>query len=147
MSDQTIVNNTDSQVQINTDVSKIFVWQPRSEVGDYTNNSGGDLELKAGTLMGRISATNILLPLVSTAIDGSKFPVGVLMHDVSVLSLGTAKLTFAVSGDVAEEKLILGGADTLATVIDARTLRDRIGSDTVGIKLVSADELTEYDNS
>ena len=147
MSDQTIVNNTDSQVQINTDVSKIFVWQPRSEVGDYTNNSGGDLELKAGTLMGRISATNILLPLVSTAIDGSKFPVGVLMHDISVLSLGTAKLTFAVSGDVAEEKLILGGADTLATVIDARTLRDRIGSDTVGIKLVSADELTEYDNS
>ena len=115
--------------------------------GNYDYNSGGDLELKAGTLMGRISATNILLPLVSTAIDGSKFPVGVLMHDVSVLSLGTAKLTFAVSGDVAEEKLILGGADTLATVIDARTLRDRIGSDTVGIKLVSADELTEYDNS
>jgi hypothetical protein len=32
------------------------------------------------------------------------------------------------------------------TVISARTIRDRIGADTVGIKLVGETELTGYDN-
>lgn len=148
MSKQEILNQTPNQIQINTDISKIFVWQPRSEVGDYTNNSGGDLDLKAGTLFGRISATNILLPLVGAAVDGSQYPVGVLMHDITVLDTESAKLTICVSGDVAEEQLIIDAGDDLdTTVIDGRTLRDRIGGDTVGIKLVSADDLTDFDNS
>jgi hypothetical protein len=51
-----------------------------------------------------------------------------------------------VAGDVAQEKLIFQGSDTLATVVSSRTLNDRIGADTVGVKLVSGTELTEYDN-
>jgi hypothetical protein len=148
MSSQEILNQTPNQIQINTDTSKIFVWQPRSEVGDYTNNSGGDLDLVAGTVMGRIGATNILIPLESDAADGSQFPVGILMHDISVLNTASAKLTFVVSGDVAEEKLVfVKVGDDLDTVISLRTMRDRIGADTVGIKLVSVDELTNFDNS
>ena len=148
MSKQEILNQTPNQIQVNTDTSKIFVWQPRSEVGDYTNNSGGDLDLKAGTLMGRISATNLLIPLVGAAVDGSQYPVGVLMHDITVLDTESAKLTICVSGDVVEEQLIIDAGDDLdTTVIGGRTLRDRIGGDTVGIKLVSTDELTDFDNS
>ena len=148
MSKQEIINQTSNQIQINTDTSKIFVWNPRTEVGDYINNSGGDLDLKAGTLMGRISATNLLLPLVGAAVDGSQYPLGVLMHDITVLDTESAKLTICVSGDVAEEQLIIDAGDDLdTTVIGGRTLRDLIGGDTVGIKLVSADELTDFDNS
>jgi len=147
MSTKTIVLNNGQQAIINTDTSKIFIWQPRSIEANYTNNSGGQKVLAAGTLFGRISATQILLPLVAAAVDGSQFPLGVLMQDITVEDTDSAVLTLAVSGDVAEEQVIIAGADNLDTsVISGRTLRDRIGADTVGIILVTADELTGFDN-
>lgn len=146
MSIQTIVENTGNQAIINTDISKIFVWEPIDQSFDYTNGGGAAVTLLAGTLMGRISATGLLVPLVATVTDGSQFPLGVLMHDITVPAAGTASLTIAVSGHVAEDKLIIDAGDTLDSVIDGRRLRDRIGSDTVGILLVGGDELTGFDN-
>lgn len=148
MSTQNTVDQTPNQLHVTKDTTKIFVWNPRSEVRDYDNDSGDDIELKAGTVFGVISGTNILLPLESDAIDGSQFPVGVLMHDVDVADGASAQLTIAIAGDVDEDKLIfINGTDTLATAVSGRTLRDRIKSDTAGIILVSGDQLTAYDNS
>jgi hypothetical protein len=147
MSKQTIVENNGQQAHITTDTSKIFIWNPRTTDANYTNNSGGQKVLLAGTLFGRISATEILLPLVTGAADGSQFPLGILMHDITVEDTESAVLTIAVSGDVAEEQLIIDAGDDLSDVISGRTLRDRIGSDTVGIQLVTRDELTGVDNS
>jgi hypothetical protein len=36
--------------------------------------------------------------------------------------------------------------DLDTTIIDGRLLRDRIGADTVGVRLVTTDELSGHDN-
>lgn len=146
MSNQTVSLNTGNQAIIKTDTAKIFLWNNRYESADYTNGGGAPVVLPKGTVMGRINATGKVAPLTSAAVDGSQFPCGILNEDWTVAAGATQNVSFCVAGDVAEEKVILQGADTLATVVTGRTLRDRIASDTVGIKLVAGTELTGYDN-
>jgi len=143
--------NTGQQATFDTDLSKIFLWGNRYAKFPYakTNSTYDDFTLPAGTLMGRISGTNKVIPLASGASDGSKFPVGVLAADVVVLAGESfdGEISLCVAGDVNEDLVLLDGSDTLDTVISDRTLRDRIGADTVGIVLKAVDELTKADNS
>jgi hypothetical protein len=146
MSSQTIALNTGQQLTVNTDIGKIFVWENRYSDAAYTNGGGAPVTLTEGTLLGRIAATGKIVPLTSAANDGSQFPVGILNQTVIVAAGETRQLSFCVSGDVVENKVLLQGADTLDTVVAGKTIRDRIGSDTVGVKLVTSTELTGYDN-
>jgi Bacteriophage lambda head decoration protein D len=134
------------QLTTNYDTSKIFIWNNRYETGTYTNPTGAEVSLLAGTLMGRVATTQKLKPCVSSASDGSQFPVGILADDYAVDYGESATVTICISGDVAEGKVILGGSDTLSTVVSSRSLRDRIAADTMGIKLVSSTEMTAEDN-
>lgn len=147
---QTVVNNTGNQAQVNTDTSKIFVFDNRYENSTYdkTNSTYDDIVIPAGTLMGRIAATQKVIPLASGASDGSQFPIGILAEDVTVPASSTVSksVSICVAGDVAQSKIVLDGSDTLSTVISARSIFDRIQADTVGIKLVSTTEMTDYDN-
>jgi hypothetical protein len=147
MSKQEIILNNGQQAIINTDLAKIFVFNNRFENADYTNSGYDDVTLLAGTLMGRVSATQEIVPLKSDASDGSQFPIGVL-NQTSVISGGnTVNLAYCVSGDVVEGGVILAKTgDTMNTVISGRSIRDRIGADTVGIKLVGGIEMTGFDN-
>lgn len=145
MSSNSQVLNTGQQAITNYDLTKIFVWDNRYETGNCTGDLYDDYEI--GTVMGRVASSRELVPCDSTASDGSQFPVGILAQVVAAGDDTTA--TICVAGDVVESKLIyLGnsGADTGNTVVSSKTLRDRIGSDTVGIKLVGGDQLTAYDN-
>lgn len=137
-----------NQRTTNYDTSKIFIWNNRYESGTYTNPSttGAEVTLAKGTLMGRVSGTQKLLPLASGASDGSQFPVGILADDYTVDYLESANVFICVAGDVAEEKVILSGSDTLSTVISSRSIRDRIAADTVGINLVAGQAQDGYDN-
>lgn len=146
MSSGTTVLNTGNQAITNYDNRKVFVWNPRSEEASYNNSTYDDVTLTAGTLMGRIAATDKITPLTSGASDGSQFPVGFIAETTVVASGDTVDIDIIVSGDVAEDMITLQGSDTLATVISSRTLRDRIGADTVGIKLVGGIEMTATDN-
>lgn len=130
----------------NYDRSNTFVWNIRTEVGNYTNSTYDDVTLAKGTLMGRIAATNLLTPLTSGASDGSQFPVGIILADTVIEAGDTAEITICVAGDVVADKIVFQGSDDLDTVVSARTLRDRIGADNVGIKLVGDNQLTGYDN-
>lgn len=130
----------------NYDRSNTFVWNIRTEVGNYTNSTYDDVTLAKGTLMGRIAATNLLTPLTSGASDGSQFPVGIILADTVIEAGDTAEITICVAGDVVADKIVFQGSDDLDTVVSNRTLRDRIGADTVGIKLVGDNQLTGYDN-
>jgi hypothetical protein len=146
MSKQEVILNNGQQMIVNTDLAKIFVWDNRFESANYTNSTYDPVTLPAGTLMGKISATQEIVPLTSAASDGSQFPVGVL-NQTSVIAAGaTVALAYCVSGDVVESGVILQGADTMATVISGRSIRDRIGADTVGVKLVGSTEMTGFDN-
>ena len=141
----TIVGN--KSLITNYDLAKIFLWAPKYENADLTNTTGGDFTFLAGTLLGRVAATQVLLPCVATAIDGSQFPVGVLAADVLILDTETEDVPFCIGGSVAEEKIIFDGVEDFDTIVDGRSYRDRIASDTMGIKLVTTTELTDFDNA
>lgn len=147
MSNQNITNNTGNQLWINTNTAKIFVWGNRYTSADYTNSSYDDVTLAEGTLMGRIATTQEVVPLESGASDGSQYPIGVLLGGGVIPAGDTVAVTFCVAGDVEESLIVFQGSDDLDTVVDGRSLRDRIGADTVGIKLVAGTDLTNYDNS
>lgn len=136
-----------NQLFVNTDTSKIFIWNNRTDKFQFNNASYADVTHPAGTLMGRISATGRIVPLTFNAANGSQFPIGILYQTTTVVAGDTVDLTLCVSGDVVAEKVILQAGTTLNSVIADRRLFDRIGSDTVGIKMVQGStELTTFDN-
>lgn len=147
--------NTGQQMTSNYDLSKIFVYNNRYETDNYVNNSSyATITILAGTVMGRIALTGVLVPLISSSVDGSQFPVGILAQDVTLAAGQTVQCSICVAGDVAQEKVIFwsnqGGSttlgDTMNTIVSNRTLHDRIQGDTVGIKLTPGTEMTGFDN-
>lgn len=131
----------------NYNTSKIFVFDNRFETAEYTNPENDEVTLLKGTVMGRVSGTNKILPLESNASDGSQYPIGILADDYVVDYTETATLTFCKSGDVVQRKIVFAnGTDTVETVVSGRTLGDRIQGDSLGINLVGGIELTGEDN-
>jgi len=148
MSKATEISKTSNTLHTDYDVSKIFVFSNRYESGVLLNASGAIKSFVPGTLMGRVTASGKLVPVASAAVDGSQFPVGVLKTAADDLAIaGEKTVNVCISGDVVESKVILDGADTMDTIIDARPIKDRIAADTMGIKLVDSFELTGVDNA
>lgn len=145
MSKVTTTVSTSNFLQNNYDQNKIFLGNNRYETVSITA-SGADVELSAGTLIGKIAATQKGVALASGSSDGSQFPFGVLVNDILVADGDTLETTVCVAGDVDEGSIVLDGSDTLNTVVSLRSIRDRIASDTLGIKLVLTDELSGFDN-
>lgn len=146
--EQTIPLNTSNELFVNTDISKIFIWGNRFQKGQYINNSTYDpIVLKAGTILGRIHATNVLVPLVASASDGSQFPVGILAQDLTIAASATVTTTMVDYGDVAQDKIIfVKPGDGLETVVSSRRIKDHLQAQ--GIKVVpGGDEMTGFDNS
>lgn len=132
---------------VNRDNSKTFVFDNRFRKETYTNSGGAPITLPLGRLMGRVTVGQKVLPHVSTATDGSQQPVGVLGDEYTVAAGATVTVTICDGGDVAEEKLVLNGVETLSTVItDDVSIRDAIARNTQ-IKLVPSTDLSgAYDN-
>lgn len=147
MSEQNIVLNTGRALFVNTDTSKIFLWNNRYQPYPYNNSAYDAVTIPAGTVMGTVSATGWVKPLASGASDGSQFPVGILAEDYTVDGGDLINVSICVAGDVAADQLVFQGSDNLDTTVSSRRLRDRIGSDTVGVKLVTTTEMTKEDNS
>ena len=139
--------STASQQTTDYDYSEIFLGCNTFDELTYTNSTLAEVTLNAGTVMGKIAATGLALPLDSGAGDGSQFPIGILASPVVVAAGASANISVCVEGDVAEEMLIyFNGSDDGTTVVSGRQLRDRIGSDTVGVKLYGAISPTKFDN-
>lgn len=142
----TSVNSGNSQFN-NYDTSKLFLRDNLYEKGSYTNDEYEDSPLAMGTLMGRVATTGKLVPLKSGASDGSQFPVGILAENYEVDGGDTIDVSICIAGEVDKSLVVLDPGDSLETVISSRRIKDRIASDTVGIKLVKVDQLTDFDNS
>lgn len=142
------VFNNGQSAQFNRNVAKIFLGFNTWDHADMTNSTYDDIELVAGTVLGRNYTTKEVVALKSDASDGSQYPIGVLQDDVIIPAGETFDVAYATGGRVAEEMLVLvKEGDTLDTVIDGKILRDRIGSDTVGIQILrTSDDLTAFDN-
>lgn len=146
MSQETILNNGQQSIT-NTNTEKIFVFKNRYDNFEYNNDTYVDVNLYCGQLMGEIAATRKIVPVDTGASDGSQNPVGVLANDHTVDAGTTKVVALCVSGDVVELLIRLDPDQNLNDVIDGRTLRQRIGTDTVGIKLVGNNDHSGYDNA
>lgn len=140
------VLSTQNQSITNYDYSKLFRTNFKTVEMTYTNASGGDVELLPGMLFGRVSADLKGAILKSASIDGSEIPFGVLLTKATVLDTASKTIQVAVTGMVDKNLLVLDGADTLDTLIDGRTIGDRIPADTEGITLEEFEQLVNYDN-
>jgi len=137
---------TRNQSITNYDRSNVFLRDNLFEAGTFENDTYDDITLEIGTLMGRNATTSKLQVLASGSSDGSQYPVGVLAETLTILAGDEANIQVCVGGEVAKDKLILDGSDELTTVIDGRQIQDRIAGDTLGVKLVTVDELSGFDN-
>lgn len=147
MSTQNTALNTGNQATSNYDVSKIFVFNNRYNTGTIINSKYTPETLPAGTVLGRIAGTGNLTPCVSTATDGSQFPMGILAADIVIAFGASMNVPVCIFGDVVQSKVVFfNTSDNLNTVVNGRTMYDRIGSDSVGIKLVASTENTYLDN-
>lgn len=145
MSKQTVAENNGTQAIIHTDRSKVFLWNRRSAKGQIQNSDLYDpITIPEGTVLGRISATGLLTPFTSGASNGSQFPVGVLIGDRTIQEGETQDVHFCDDGDVAAEKLIFQGSDTLDTVVSGQRVRDRLKM--MGVKVIESTEMTATDN-
>lgn len=147
MSDVTNRLNNGQQATTDYDLSKIFLWMNRYENDSYVQNSGySTLTLKAGTVMGRVAATQGLAPSISGYTDGSQQPIGILAQDLTVLAGQTATdVALCIAGDVNAAKVIFLGGDTFATIINGKSMRDHLVANSQ-IILRPVTEMTDYDN-
>lgn len=146
MSSNNITSNTGRQFFIDTDLSKIFLWQNRNIKAPYNNSGYGATTLYAGTVMGRVAASGYVIPCRSGHNDGSQIPMGILMEDIVVEAGDILDLAICNFGDVASEKLIFDQVgDTLDTVVGSQRMRDLIHQ--AGPRIVEGNEMTAYDNS
>lgn len=144
MSTSTIVLNTGSQMTVNYDVSKMFIFDNRYTTAVYTNGTGAPITTVAGTVMGRIAATGKIIPMLAAASDGSAIPVGILVKDYTVAAGATVNMGICIAGDVTEDMIICQGG-TLETVVALQTNRDRLRS-FASINPKPRTDLTEFDN-
>lgn len=124
----------------------LLIFGNEFESADFENTDAYEATLALGTVMGRIAATGKVVPVDSSASDGSQFPVGVLASDYVVESGDTISVRMVVAGEINGNMLVFPNGETLDTVISSKQMRDRIASDTVGIKLSFPDELSALDN-
>jgi|SRR5690242_4869498 len=145
MSEITQPLNTGQQMTTNYDLSKIFLWDNRYDNEQFVNNTNyNPVTLKAGTVMGRVTATGILRPCDASQTDGSNIPIGILAQDLLVLGGATARCSICVRGDVNRNGIIFWTANTFDTITAGRRYYDLIQD--VGIKIVAGQELSGYDN-
>lgn len=149
MSSVTVQQQTGNVLHVDYDLSKIFIGNNDFLTGTFINDSGDVASFAPGTLLARNATTGNLKPLRSgDTTVGQNIPVGILASTVTDLADdGTVTVTFCVGGEVALDKVILQGSDTLDTVVSDRRIRDRILGDTGGIFLKEGEEQTDYDNA
>lgn len=142
----TNVLQNQNQSITNYDYSKLFKTNFKVVKMNFTNGTGAELELLPGMLFGRVSADLKGAILKSASVDGSEIPFGVLVTQKTLAIAADAVVDVAVTGMVDKNLLVLDGSDTLDTLIDGRTIGDRIPADTEGITLEDFTELVNYDN-
>lgn len=154
MGTATTTIQTNNQLKVDYDFAKIFLSniEVSEETPTYTNGTGSEVTLKAGTPMGRITASGKVTPLASAANDGSQYCVGVLIRDYTVANAADQEVTLVVAGEVRSSFVEdnLDGSDTLDTVVTnngGRRIRDVIQGDTAGIVLKNVTDNMVADNS
>lgn len=147
MTEQNTVENTGQQAHVTTNTRKLLVGNNRFQNYEFNNSEYDDVTLEEGRVMGRIGATGLITQWDKDASDGSQFPIGIVPEDITVEGSSTATISLCVEGDVDESKLVFNSGESLDSLVGTQRCREMIGAYSVGIKLVSGLEQTNYDNS
>lgn len=147
MSKNTVTKNNGQQLQIQTNLAKLFPFEKELRSYDYTNSGYDDVTLQAGTVMGVVKATGEVVPMQSDAADGSELPIGVLAEDYEVEGGETVKVSIGITGTrVREDMLVLAKEDDeLTTVVDDRRIFEWLL--VAGIVPIGATNATRFDNT
>ena len=103
-----------------------------------------------GRLIGRVLASDKVLPQVATAVDGSEQPIGIAMETVTVADGRSVPLFYCYAGDINQNAVIFNTGESLATVVRTAstgggTLGDLITRNTT-LNLYPTIQLAAYDN-
>lgn len=149
----TVRDNTVSQATIDYQRKALLIGtRDRTTVReDYANISGALETVEVGTLMGKVTATGKVVPCVSTAVDGSQIPIGIMLDELTGIAIaGTVDdVLICKGGNVNSGLIIFDGAETLATTAtDAggveKSFKDWLLSDT-NIVPVTVEDSSEFD--
>jgi hypothetical protein len=131
---------TNNQLFTQYDISKIFLFENRYRKVNIASTP--ELALTAGMIIGVVGVTHG----VYKSGTSNMLPVGILAESVTIPAASNLTVTICNAGKIAEEKVTLDGTDTLATIVSNRSIRDMLISNTMGIELVTTNELTADDN-
>lgn len=142
MSTVNTVLSTNNMQITNYDVSKLAIGFNSFITATHTAPVGGSV-LTGGMVLGRITATGKVVELDSAAVDGSQFPIGILVEDRTVAAGVSVDLNIVNRGRVAAEKVTLKAGVALTDDVDGRQLVDHLSQ---LVELVAGEELTAFDN-
>lgn len=158
MSSNTITSNQATALFIDTSTAKTFVVIKATERESYINNSTyNPITLYAGTVLGRIQASGVIVPWRNDVTDGSQFPIGVLGADMVIDSGDTVAALVITECRMAAEKVIayqLSDQSVSTTLQLAVTSWHGTGTtrlkdilESIGIHLMYTTEMSFPDNS
>jgi hypothetical protein len=108
-----------------------------------TFSAAGALTFPKGMVLGRITASGKVTFYASGAVDGTQFPMGVLMNELITTGAGDTEIRIMLTGQVREDKLLVwtAGVPVVPTTGERQLLHD------YGIIGLPDDELLRFDNS
>lgn len=145
MSEYENVENGDNFQHNQYDTSIIFLRDNKYKTEPYNNTTYVAIVLTAGTVVGRVAATNYIIPTDADSSDGSQFPLGIVAQDTTIAASSSKNIPICIEGEVAEEKINFDDPDdTLDTIVSSIRYKDRLLA--IGIVPIAGTELSAYDN-
>lgn len=124
----------------------------KSEGGTLAQDAGETIATVRMTILGQISASLKLIPLVAAAVDGSQFPFAIFNGpEVSAAEVvaGDVELFDVVKGGdgkVDKSTVVFhNGSDTLDTLVDGKTIESYLNDK--GFFFQDVVDVEEYENS
>lgn len=135
----------------NYNTAPVFLSPMRTRTATYTNSTGSEVTIPAYRLIGRILATDLVLPQDCTATDGSEMPIGITAEAYTVANGDSVTVSYCYQGEVNEDSVGLASGQTLLDTIRTVSTGGGVLIDVIirntDLKLIPATELTEFDNA
>ena len=131
----------------NYDTSKLLIGDNQF-IDVVVTASGADIVLKRGEVVGQIAATLLGTPVTAAAGDGSQFPLGLVIEEITVADGSSETITLVNKGRVSESLVNFAGADTLNTLVGAAGIQQtyRALLEGLGLTVKASVENSAVDN-
>lgn len=138
-------DNTRNQSSADYNCESIFLFNNTYQEAVFNNNSGGSLDLKAGTLVLRdTDNAGQIEPAIAGATLTDVIGILKLEDPVTLANAETLPVNFCTGGDIDETLLQLPDGVTMQTAVGNKTLRDVLNG--LGFSFKASSDNTKYDN-